>query len=265
MLCQFCFTEGHVPKLSKEHLLSKPVANAFGIDRSTAFGHIGDSKNPIVLTRLSDASVRFVCEPCNNTWMNSLEHEMASLDGWVGSPDQPLTSNQAQTVRSWALKTYLVLSEMVGQTRRFANHPEAPGVLPNPTRARQLYAKSTEAFEGMAFGLARPRDSDRFAYAFGNPLVIPEGPRYASRKSAGLAIVTLGPLQVWTVDPTIFHSARIAFPKHVTRLEPSLTYSELGVTPIVPDLDSVIVDNGEHDIVEIMDRLTAWAKTQSKG
>ena len=195
---------------------------------------------------------------------NSLEHQMARLNGWVDSPDQPLTSNQAQTLRSWALKTYLVLSEMVGGARRFANNPEAPGVLPNPTRARQLYARDSEAFEGMAFGLARPKHTDRFAYAFGNPLVIPQGPRYASRKSAGLAIVTVGPLQLWTVDPTIFHNARIAFPKGVTRLNATLTYSELDVMPIVPDLDTVVVDNGEHDIVEIMDRVTAWAKTQSK-
>ncbi len=169
-----------------------------------------------------------------------------------------------QTIRSWGLKTYLVLSEMVGGTRRFANNPEAPGVLPNPTRARQLYRRSIEAFQGMAFGLARPRDSERFAYAFGNPLVVPQGPRYASRKSAGLAIITVGPLQLWTVDPTIFHNARIALPKGVTRLR-SLTYSELNVMPLVPDLDTVLVDNGEHDIVELMDRVTAWARTQSKG
>lgn len=264
MLCQFCFSQGPVPKLSKEHLLSKPVADAYRIDRSAAFGHIGDSKKPIMLTRLSDASVRFVCEPCNNTWMNSLEHEMARLNDWVGAPES-LTSNQVHTVRSWALKTYLVLSEMVGGTRRFANNPDAPGVLPNPTRARQLYARSPEAFEGMGFGLARPKNADRFAYAFGNPLVIPQGPRYASRKSAGLAIITLGPLQLWIVDPTIFHNARITLPRGVARLEPELTYSDLDVMPVVPHLETVLVDNGEHDIVEIMDRVAAWAKAQSKG
>lgn len=264
-MCQFCFSEGHVPKLSKEHLLSKPIAEAFGVDRSAAFGHIGDSKNPIMLTRLSDASVRLVCESCNNTWMNSLEHEMARVKDWVESLDQPLSSGQVQAVKSWTLKTYLVLSEMVGGTRRFAKKPEAPGVLPNPTRARQLHARSLEAFSGMAFGLARPRSSDRFAYAFGNPLVMPQGPRYASRKSAGLAVVTLGPLQLWTVDPTIFHSAQIAFPKGVSKLNSGLTYSELHVMPTVPDLESVVVDNGEHDIVEIMDRVDAWARAQSKG
>jgi hypothetical protein len=265
MLCRFCFAEGHVPKLSKEHLLSKPVAEAFRVDRSAAFGHIGDSKNHIMLTRLSDASVRFVCEPCNNTWMNSLEHGMARLSDWVESPDQPLSSGQVQAVRSWALKTYLVLSEMVGGTRHFANNPETPGVLPNPTRARQLYARNLEAFAGMAFGLARPKETDRFAYAFGNPLVLPQGPRYANRKSAGLAIITLGSLQLWTVDPTIFHSAQIAFPKGVSELNSGLTYSTLRAMPTVPDLESVVVDNGEHDIVEIMDRVAAWAKAQSEG
>lgn len=79
MLCQFCFAEGHVPKLSKEHLLSKPVAKAFRLDRSGTFGHVGDLKNPIILTRLGDTSVRFVCEPCNNTWI------IRSSTRWHGS------------------------------------------------------------------------------------------------------------------------------------------------------------------------------------
>jgi hypothetical protein len=91
------------------------------------------------------------------------------------------------------------------------------------------------------------------------------GPRYASRKSAGLSIVTLGSLQVWTVDPTIFHNATIIFPRrNVTDLKQGLMYTDPQEMPVVPDLDSVVVNNGEHDVVEIMDRVTAWATTQSR-
>ena len=263
MRCYFCFAEGPVPKLSKEHLLSKPVAKAFGLDRSGTFGQWGGGDDSLILARLDDVAVRFACERCNNTWMNALEHELASLAAWADSPDQFLAPAHVEILRAWSLKTYLILSAMVGGARCFVEDPEAPGVIPNFTRARQLYEKEPRAFEGMAFGLARPYEADRFAYAFGNPTVVPQGPRYASCKSAGLAIVTLGTLQVWVVDPTIFSAAQVSFPKRVTALASGLKYSSLRGMPIVPRLEDVVVDNGEHDIVELMDSLTAWARDQS--
>ncbi len=265
MGCYFCFAEGDVPRLSKEHLLSKPVAEAFGLDRSAGFGQLSSTDDSVVLAQLDDVAVRFVCERCNNTWMNALEHEMAALAAWAGPTDQSLTPTQIESLRAWSLKTYLVLSAMVGETRRFAKNPKAPGVIPNFTRARQLKEKDAQAFDGMAFGLARPDEPSRFAYAFGNPTVVPQGPRYASRKSAGLAIVTLGALQVWVVDPTIFHAAKISFPKRVIIPDPGLKYSVLRGMPVVPRLEDVVVDNGEHDIVELIDRLNAWARTRSSG
>jgi hypothetical protein len=148
MGCYFCFAEGLVPKLSKEHLLSRPVAEAFGLDRSGAFGQWGNGDESLVLSRLDDVAVRFVCERCNNTWMNSLEHDVASLSTWTGSPDQALTPAQVEVLRSWSLKTYLILCAMVGGTRRFAEDPQAPGVIPNFTRARQLYEKSERESRG---------------------------------------------------------------------------------------------------------------------
>jgi hypothetical protein len=265
MRCHFCFAEGDVPRLTKEHLLSKPVAEAFGLDRAGAFGQLGNVDDSVMFTRLGDVAVKFVCERCNNTWMNELEHELAALAVWTRSPGESLTPVHVESLRAWSLKTYLVLGAMVGETRRFAENPEAPGVIPNFTRARQLYGKEARAFDGMAFGLARPLEPSRFAYAFGNPTVVPQGPRYASRKSAGLAVVTLGALQVWVVDPTIFHAARIRFPERVTILEPGLNYSALRDVPLVPRLEDVVVDNGEHDIVELFDRLNAWASARTSG
>jgi hypothetical protein len=86
---------------------------------------------------------------------------------------------------------------------------------------------------------------------------LPQGPRYASRKSAGLAIIGLGSLQVWVVDPTIFRAAKITFPGPVFVAEPGLTYRALRLMPLVSSLDDVVVDNGEHDIAEVIERLTA--------
>jgi hypothetical protein len=264
MQCFFCFRQGQVPRLTKEHLLSRPVASGFGLDRSALFGQLG-GLDPVVLTALDDVAVRFVCEGCNNTWMNGLEQRMAALASWVDSQDQTLTPEQIESLKAWSLKTYLVLSVMVGGIRQFMDRPEAPGVIPSLTRARQLYERDIHAFDGMAFGLARPHHGGRFAYAFGNPRVIPQGPGYANQKSAGLAIITLGMLQVWVVDPTIFHAAQIRFPRRVFNVEPGMKYSTLRSMPVVPRLEDVTVDNGEHNIHDLTARLLAWARTRSSG
>lgn len=254
MRCWFCFAEGEVPRLSKEHLLSEPVSSAFGLNRSGSFGQIDGTNGSITLARLDTVAVKMVCKRCNNTWMNDLEHDFAALASWCHARDRGLASNEVDCVRAWCLKTYLVLSVMVGGTRRFAETPEAPGVIPDFPRARQLYAKARNVFDGMAFGLSRPYERGQFAYAFGNPTVVPQGPRYASRKSAGLAIVSLGLLQVWVVDP-ILPGARTTFPKQVVSPSPDLTYGGLRGTPLLPELDDVVVDNGEHDIVEVFAQL----------
>jgi hypothetical protein len=94
------------------------------------------------------------------------------------------------------------------------------------------------------------------------PAVVPQAARYARRKSAGLAIVNPGGLQVWVVDPTIFHAARISFPKRVVMLEPGVKYNSLRGMPLVPRLEDVVVDNGEHDIVELFARLNTWASAR---
>lgn len=183
MRCYFCFAEGDVPRLSKEHLLSQPVANAFGVDRSAHIGHVDPASGTVRLARLDDAAVRFVCERCNNTWMNDLEHDFASLASWVRSSDVPLSSSQLQALQAWSLKTYLVLSVMVGNSRQFVEDPAGPGVIPSFTRARQLYEEDSAAFEGMAFGLARPHRPVGFSYAFGNPRVVPEAPNTRTERA----------------------------------------------------------------------------------
>lgn len=249
--CYFCFAEGEVPRLSKEHLLSQPVAAAFGVDRSAYIGHVDAATGSVQMAQLDDAAVRFVCECCNNTWMNSLEHEFAALAPWVDSSESPLSLSQLQTLQAWSLKTYLLLSVMVGNARQFVSDPTGPGVIPSFTRARQLYEDDSAAFEGMAFGLARPYRSDGFWYAFGNPRVVPQGPRYANRKSAGAAIVTIGRIQLWIVDPTIFHTAETRFPRRVAHARAGLQSDQLRGMPLLPSLDEIVVNNGEHDIVEL--------------
>jgi hypothetical protein len=48
-------------------------------------------------------------------------------------------------------------------------------------------------------------------------------------------------------------------------LEPGLKYGALRGMPVVPRLEDVVVNNGEHDIVELVNRLNAWTRARSTG
>jgi hypothetical protein len=195
--------------------------------------------------------------------MNSTEHRMASVADWCTSRSSPLSAVHLDCICIWALKTYFVLSAIEGGIRNFGAGGSDFGVIPDFTRARQLYEGDAQAFEGVAVGLARCSEEGRFGYVFGNPTVVPEGPRYANRRSAGSAVITVGHLQIWIVVPfSMFRTAQVQLPRRVRRVTVGLRFGALRAMPLVPQLDDIIVDNGEHDIVEIMNRLQAWAEAQ---
>ena len=260
MRCFFCFNEREVRRLSKEHLLSKPVASAFGIDRSGWLGQLNDGDQPPITSRLDAVSVRFVCEPCNNVWMNALEHEMAAVAEWIDARRRPLGMTNLQAIQRWGLKTYLLLSVMVGGARRFQDDPSGPGVIPNFTRARELFESNPDAFRGMVFGVSKSASAASFAYIFGNPRVLPEGPNYVNCKSASVAVVRIGLLQIWVVDPIIFDQARVTLPGNVHQLRPELTFRRLRPARLDMALDCITVTNPEHHMDDLLAALDAAAR-----
>ncbi len=262
MRCFFCYADGEVLRLSKEHLVSRPVARAFGLDRSAAFGRAGNSDDSVSMSSLDSLAVKLACDRCNNGWMNKIEHRMAAVAEWPGSRVLPLSPADFDSVRAWALKTYFVLTAIEGGIRSFRDNGSDFGVIPDVTRARQLYGANAEAFEGVTFGLARVAEGGRFAYNFGNPTVIPQGPRYASCRSAGCAVITMGYLQLWIVVP-FFPTAQVRLPRRVRLATVGLRAGMLRNMPFIPRLDDIIVDNGEHDIVKILDDLREWTEGQS--
>ncbi len=198
MRCFFCYADGEVPRLSKEHLVSRPVAEAFGLDRSATFGRTGSNDSSVTISPLDTLAVKLVCDRCNNGWMNTIEHRMASVAEWSGSRSLPLSPAHLDSLCAWALKTY-----------------------------------------------------------------VPQGPRYANLRSAGSAVITVGRLQIWIVVPlSLFRSAQVKLPRRVRRATVGLQFGALWAMPLVPRLDEIVVNNGEHDSVEIIKRLQAWAETQ---
>jgi hypothetical protein len=220
-----------------------------------------NSESRVTISPLDTLAVKLVCDQCNNGWMNTIEHRMASVAEWCGSRSLPLSPTHLDSLGMWALKTYFVLSAIEGGIRSFGGDQSDLGVIPDVTRARQLYQADAQAFEGVTVALARFSEEGRFGYIFGNPTVVPQGPRYANRRSAGSAVITLGRLQIWIVVPlSLFSTARVTLPGRVRRARVGLRFGALRTMPLIPSLDDIVVDNGEHDIVNIFERLQAWAE-----
>ena len=56
--------------------------------------------------------------------------------------------------------------------------------------------------------------------------------------------------------------AAVEVPGRVRRARVDLRFGALRTMPLIPSLDDIVVDNGEHDIVDIFERLQAWAEAQ---
>jgi hypothetical protein len=90
----FCFQES-VDDItpSKEHLLSKPVATAFGIIRASPLLRTDSKLRNFDWRRLDGIKFGCGCHDCNTGWMNRLETAMGGVAEWLhGDPDAPLAS-----------------------------------------------------------------------------------------------------------------------------------------------------------------------------
>ncbi len=261
--CLFCAADD----LTREHLISRPIAGAFGIDRNAEnFARFAPGENDrMSIQALNNLQVRLVCGTCNAGWMNDLEHDMAAVGRWLQSARcGRLGKRRFDTIRAWLLKTYLVLSAIEGGITKFSDDGEPRfRVIPELTRARQLRAGDlSEAFEGVHCGFARTGEMARFGYSFGNPTIEPVGPRYAGVRSAGAAALAFGGVQLWIVVPFI-PGATCEFPSGVEVLTQHADVKRVRHIAFMPDQHQAIVDNGEHDIVALSANLTTWAAARA--
>lgn len=257
MNCLFC---GDPPPLSREHLISNPVATAFGIDRSGELSTLEGTEivRSVVLDQLS---VRLPCAACNSGWMNHLETGMAAVARWMRARENGITRESLHNLRRWLLKSYIVMTAMDGGIRRFGTADNF-SMVPEATRASRLCAGSAEAFQGVAVAYARRRRPfpNNFGYAIGNPTVLPRGPQYANCRSAGAAVFVLGLLEAWIVVPVL--TPTVALPSGLRQLRPGDRFRSLPSRGGLPDIADIVVNNGEHDWPAIVDALADWAQTQ---
>ena len=221
MKCPFCLADG---KLSKEHLFSRPICDAFGIDRSTLVASVdGMSGDVNRIGRLHERSVRLPCETCNSGWMSRLEQDTSrTLKRWMSHPDETLTRSGLGYVTRWLAKTAIVLAFGEVDARRFLSTPTETAV-PDITTARAVAEESS--LDHVYVGAART-DNPGFLWGTGNSTVLPTGPDRISSRAINVAAITLHFLQLWIVMP-IIRPDQIRLPKGVIRLHGELRSGEL--------------------------------------
>ena len=225
MKCEFCWDEDRGEPLTKEHLISQPVADAFHIDRQGSkvarFDRdavdAGDFDS-MTFCSLAELSVRIACARCNNGWMNELEHQMVEIARWARAGGRPLGKANLRNVSRWLLKTHAVMSVLDGATRRFVDPDGEIGsqVIPDPTRARLLRVDDDAAFDGVVIAAGRS-NGEGFAYGFGNPEIRSTAANPPSARSAAVVAMSLGSLQLWAVVPWL-RSGRVQLPSGLITL-----------------------------------------------
>lgn len=226
-MCWFCHEE--VP-LSREHLISNPIATCFGIDRDdqlladipeeiTAVTDI----DPNRVQPLSKQQVRAACEPCNNGWMSKLETDAAEAFAEF-LRGEPLSHDHARTIRGWGLSRYVVWNHRDGDARSMKARIETQTLrlVVDPMASKALRDRDyRRAFEGTTVGLAK---AEGFGLVgFGNAKTQPS----QMSAMAGSLALQLGGVQIWTVvgalPPKMF-----SLPHGVKAVQPGLQLSEIG-------------------------------------
>jgi hypothetical protein len=220
--CAFCLGDG---KLSKEHLISKPIRDLFGIDRSMMVasldGRTGEISRP---DELDKRTVRLPCENCNSGWMSQLEQDTAgTLRRWLAHPKVQLTADGMKHVSRWLVKTVHVFGFAELDARRFLQTPTETAA-PDITTARALAAGSMP--EHVYVGAARISGDADVLWGVGNPTVRPAGPDRIGCRAINVVAWNLSSLQLWVAVPML-PPDKLRLPLGVTRLHPTLRSGSL--------------------------------------
>lgn len=243
--CMFCYMDtGDAISASHEHLISKPVAAAFGIDRTAPVARMNSDGTDLRWRPINGIKRRVVCTDCNNGWMNRLEHRMGAIASWLnGPPDDALGDDRERDLRMWAMKTHMLLCYIDGNADRFGDDGfDGEYVVPPVTPAREMYEGDEESLRRAGVGLARCSAQTDFAWAFGFPTVRTTGPGGGHARFAPASVLTVGSLQLWVVIP--LRDASVSIPSDVMPSQASIRPRDLLDRDHPKDVGAVVVDFG---------------------
>lgn len=224
--CLFCLKEA---VLTREHLISEPIARALGIDRDDVrFADLPEGASrfsDVDLEKaqpLSNQKVRAICGPCNNVRMNDLQRDTGLvLSRLIGG--EALTPADADKLSAWGLSRYFIWNYRDGDARRMKERIESKTVrLFFDTTAPKALGDGDygRALEGTAVGLARGRGSG--FVGFGNASAEP--PQMSP--FAGSLALQLGRLQVWVVAGFL-PLVRVDLPRNVVAVRSGMRFRDL--------------------------------------
>ncbi len=249
--CVFCYMETQDAIVaSKEHLLSRPVADAFGIERTDPVARINGEITDLNVvadikwSRLNGIQRKCVCQSCNSGWMNRLEHGMKSIADWLdGDPAEPLGAERNIVLRNWAVKSHILLCYIDGNAGRWDDETlQEEYVVPPVTPARELYEDQQGAALRFAVGLAKSAANTDFAWSFGFPNVRSSETAPGAVRFAPLTILTVGDLQLWVVTPLM--DAQVSAPDGVISSTPDVRPRDLTSRGHSLNLNELTVDFG---------------------
>lgn len=221
MNCPFCLGAS---KTTKEHVFSKPICDAVGIDRAMdVASYDGNSGELGPIVSLDQRSVRLHCEECNSGWMSDLEVQTGrALRRWLSRPESPLGRDGYDVIMRWLVKMAVVLGFSEGGSRRFMETATDVAV-PDITAAKEIRSGSVPDH---AVGGAAKAGKSQYVWGTGNATVTPTGPDLLNSRAVNVTALNLGPLQLWVAIPMV-RPEKIALPRGVSRLHPRLTFQRL--------------------------------------
>ena len=222
VLCIFC---NQKRQLTQEHLISRPISDALGLDRSSTIAEFqwseeGPDLDGLRLVPLGDLKVRSACRECNNGWMESLETAAAGgFESWLRRGR--LAAKDVDVIARWLATRLLVWTMRDGGIRSLEERVEQGEgrAIPHFNRAHRLASCSSDALDGLAIGAAAATGDPRFG--FGNAST---EPREKGPLTAVLAL-HFPPIQLWVADG-VFES-EIRLPMGVRTLKPEMRMRRL--------------------------------------
>jgi hypothetical protein len=243
--CYFCHSEG---RLSREHVLSEPVAKMLGIDRQLDLTGTLDSNLELLQGPFpwSANQVHLPCASCNSGWMNALEHDFVRTTRRWRAETTSIGPTGFMTVGRWLLKTYFALAfqglgldapmgrNEAGELVYLADVPF------ESMRAMAVMKDLRSALDGVQFGAARCREATML-FGYGNPTVV-SPPGGLNARSAGVLAMSLAALdlQLWAVVAPIGNPL-VRMPAGVKPLTRFTRFPSLATGPSLPRTTDVLV------------------------
>jgi hypothetical protein len=247
--CIFC---GEEQSLTAEHPMSKRVLDlaGFGLDDVSLVVDIAIDELTVddVACRMKSVREQFVtcvCAPCNNGWMQALDHSFAgTIQRWMESKSDRLGHTGFEVVARYLMKVLWI--HALGEP--WTGDLIVDGEFTSPVILNPRFGISTKRGDVADYadvidlGVARIPQDSIFTHAVFTPRLIGHAPRSGLRRfSAGVVVglPKLG-LQLWLVH-RMTASMSTSWPTGVESLSSKMRSRDLHLAPSKPRIDDVVL------------------------